>query len=78
MILRPRTLGIALMALTFLGLFCGKPKQEIKEEKTIGPTPEGMVLVPGGFYTMGSDSADESPKHKVWVCLLYTSDAADE
>jgi len=26
-----------------------------------------MVLIPGGYFTMGGDSADESPKHKVWV-----------
>lgn len=39
--------------------------------KTIGPPPEGMALVPGGYFTMGSDSVGERPKHKVWVDTFF-------
>jgi formylglycine-generating enzyme required for sulfatase activity len=30
-----------------------------------------MVLVPGGTFTMGSDSSDESPRHKVRIDTFY-------
>jgi len=47
---------------------CSKPKpQAVALEKPIGPPPAGMVLIPGGTFTMGSDSANESPKHTVSV-----------
>jgi formylglycine-generating enzyme required for sulfatase activity len=33
-----------------------------------GPTPAGMVWVPGGFFTMGSNVfPDAQPLHRVWV-----------
>src|SRR5689334_3659518 len=34
-----------------------------------GPTPAGMVWVPGGEFWMGSDDGppDERPRHKVYV-----------
>ena len=50
-------------------LNCGTPQPQEPEviEKEIGAPPEGMVLIPSGYYTMGSDSNNESPKHKVWV-----------
>src|SRR5262249_48747727 len=33
-----------------------------------GPAPEGMVWVPGGWFTMGSpDFDDAQPVHRVWV-----------
>jgi len=64
---------ITLSAVVFLTV-CGKPKPEPKapvEGKEIGPAPRGMALIPGGFFTMGSDSSDEKPKHKVWVDTFY-------
>ncbi|MEO0206909.1 MAG: formylglycine-generating enzyme family protein [candidate division WOR-3 bacterium] len=48
-----------------------KPKTEDKVIKKIMPPPTGMVLIPGGYFIMGSDSIGESPKHKVWIDTLY-------
>jgi len=64
---------LALLSVVFFTV-CGKPKPEPKIPvggKEIGPAPEGMVLVPAGSFTMGSDSSGERPKHKVWVDTFY-------
>lgn len=58
------------MILGFILINCGRTKPEVKEVMT-GPPPDGMVLIPGGYFTMGSDSGDESPKHKVWVAPFF-------
>ncbi len=52
-------------------LFCSKPKSNVKTEKPIIPCPEGMVMIPGGYFIMGSDSSGECPKHKVWIDTFY-------
>ena len=55
--------------------------------KDPGEAPAGMVWIPGGEFLMGTDDSQanpvERPAHRVrvegfWICLLYTSDAADE
>lgn len=64
----------AILLSTLFFTVCGKPKPEPKipaAGKEIGPAPEGMAIIPGGFFTMGSDSSDERPKHKVWVDTFY-------
>jgi formylglycine-generating enzyme required for sulfatase activity len=50
-------------------LSCGASEDQepqIKKEITDVP-PHDMVFIPGGYFTMGSDTDDESPRHKVWV-----------
>lgn len=61
----------AVLIFIFFFFHCGKPKPQIKEEKPIIPQPPGMVLVPGGYFTMGSDSTGENPSHKVWIDSFY-------
>ena len=43
----------------------------------VGPTPEGMVLIPAGEFQMGSDSGqpDESPTHAVYVDAFYMDES---
>ncbi len=63
---------IIILCLADLSVMCGKPKTEEKQIiKKIKPPPEGMVLIPGGYFTMGSDSTGENPKHRVWVDTFY-------
>ncbi len=52
-------------------VICGKQKPIITPENPVIPQPEGMVLIPGGFFIMGSDSVGENPKHRVWVDTFY-------
>lgn len=52
-------------------ILCGKQKTEEKSVKKILPPPEGMVLIPGGYFVMGSDSTGENPKHRVWIDTFY-------
>jgi len=59
------------MALVLLAFNCGKPRPPVTETKVIGPPPEDMVLIPGGYFTMGSDSSDEKPRHKVWIDSFF-------
>lgn len=61
------------LAVVLLTLACkGKPS-ELTLPDAIMPAkaPEGMVTIPGGYYVMGSDSAGESPRHKVWIDTFY-------
>ncbi|MEO0123747.1 MAG: formylglycine-generating enzyme family protein [candidate division WOR-3 bacterium] len=61
-----------IISLLCLCITCGTQKSEEKIlTKKIKPAPEGMVLIPGGYFTMGSDSINEGPKHKVWVDTFY-------
>lgn len=60
-----------LFMLFLLLTFCSKQKSKVEEVKPVLPQPEGMVLIPGGYFIMGSDSAGESPKHRVWVDTFY-------
>jgi iron(II)-dependent oxidoreductase len=66
-----KTLTLAVSFLILAAINCGGKKQEVSAEEPLRPVPDGMVLVPGGYFTMGSDTADESPKHKVWVDSFY-------
>ena len=60
-----------------------------KDKRISFETPDGMVWVEGKSYTKGAKQNDdyammrEKPSHEVYIdgfyiCLLYTSDAADE
>ncbi|MCK4673400.1 hypothetical protein KAT67_05390, partial [candidate division WOR-3 bacterium] len=53
---------IIIIILTTLN--CGAPEDQepqIKKEITDVP-PHDMVFIPGGYFTMGSDTDDESPR----------------
>ena len=52
---------------------CGKPEEptpQVTEELVFTP-PQGMVLIPAGYFTMGSDSGTASPKHKIWIDAFF-------
>jgi sulfatase modifying factor 1 len=59
----------------FMLLGCGgkteTPDLPPSEPAQIGPPPEGMVLVPGGTFVMGSDEADQQPRHTVYIKAFY-------
>ena len=62
---------VAIIALIFLN--CGKPEEptpQVTEELVFIP-PQGMVLIPAGYFTMGSDSGTASPKHKIWIDAFF-------
>jgi formylglycine-generating enzyme required for sulfatase activity len=67
--------AIPILLFVCIVLQCGAPEKkeepQIIEEKPIAPPPAGMVLIPGGYYTMGSDSINECPKHRVYVQAFY-------
>ena len=62
-------MGIAMKNIAFFSLLCLMPIQ------TWGKTPVGMVLVPAGEFTMGTDdshaSVDQRPAHQVYVDAFY-------
>jgi formylglycine-generating enzyme required for sulfatase activity len=70
-------LGAAAFLATFVATRMGQRNTQIPGEEGAadtragGPAPEGMVWVPGGEFTMGSDSElawpDEQPLHRVRV-----------
>lgn len=65
------SLIITIISLTLVN--CGKPEeptQQVTEEAAFVP-PQGMVLIPAGYFTMGSDSGNASPKHKVWIDAFF-------
>jgi formylglycine-generating enzyme required for sulfatase activity len=56
------------------GSHCGKPEEPVlpvTEDTQIQQVPKGMVLIPAGYYTMGSDSGTASPKHRVWIDAFF-------
>ncbi|OGC42745.1 hypothetical protein A2Y85_02415 [candidate division WOR-3 bacterium RBG_13_43_14] len=63
---------IKIISLIFLCLLitkCGKTEKEEPGSTPAQPIniPDDMVLIPAGYFTMGGDSADEAPKHRIWV-----------
>ncbi|MGQ9464745.1 MAG: formylglycine-generating enzyme family protein [bacterium] len=52
-------------------VLCGRQKTDTIKAKKIMPPPQDMVMIPGGYFVMGSDSAGESPKHRVWIDTFY-------
>jgi formylglycine-generating enzyme required for sulfatase activity len=69
----PRRLLAVLILSVLVGPSCRKiesTKSQAKVPKTVQPNSGmEMVLIPGGSFTMGSDSgeADQAPAHEVWV-----------
>lgn len=61
----------------FIGLTACSGKEKSKSTaadsvRIIGPPPAGMVLIPGGYFNMGSvDSTNEKPVHQVWIDTFY-------
>ncbi len=63
-----------LLFLVVLFMSCGAPQQKDEtslQDRVIPPPPDGMVLIRGGTFTMGSDTGDETPAHTVWVDPFY-------
>lgn len=62
---------MAIIALILLN--CGKPEEPTAQvtEKQVFIPPQGMVLIPAGYFTMGSDSGTASPKHKIWIDAFF-------
>ncbi len=61
---------ITLITIAILLIGCVKKKEEVKPIRKIKP-PEGMVLIPGGRFVMGSENPGESPPHEVEVDSFY-------
>jgi iron(II)-dependent oxidoreductase len=67
--------SIIILFLSFLFCSCNSGKQEPLREgaaPSLPPHPD-MVLVPSGYFSMGSDSGeiDEKPVHTVWLDSFY-------
>ncbi len=60
---------MTIFVLYLQALTCGKAEKKepvsISDQPVI--IPDDMVLIPAGYFTMGGDSVNETPKHRVWV-----------
>lgn len=57
---------------------CGTPESRDEptvEERTLPPPPDGMVLIPGGAFTMTADSGDTTPSHTIHIDAFYLDKA---
>jgi formylglycine-generating enzyme required for sulfatase activity len=64
---------VDLMRLSLLIIFSLSPLFASDTASTAPWLPDGMALVPGGWFDMGSSDGqkDEKPGHKVWVDSFY-------
>jgi iron(II)-dependent oxidoreductase len=64
-----------LVTLSLLVLLCcsGRQQDAQKSPASAAPLQNDMVLVPAGYFFMGSDSGeiDEKPVHRVWLDSFY-------
>jgi sulfatase modifying factor 1 len=67
--LKYRYLPLVIFAIFFCP--CTGKKETGQALKTMKPLPAEMLMIPGGEFVMGSDSSDESPRHKVLVDTFY-------
>ena len=66
-------IGTAVVAVVLALSGCGGVEPAEPRPNPQGPPPDGMVLVPGGDYTIGSDGGDpdEGPVHRVRLDPFY-------
>ncbi len=72
MILKQLTWTVLFFALFVTACGGGKtPGAGSDTTRAIGPAPAGMVLIPGGTFSMGADSFDEGPRHKIRIDSFF-------
>jgi sulfatase modifying factor 1 len=70
-----KTLYMCIIISILMWNACGSPEETSQQqpdtEQPVLSPPSGMVAIPAGFVTMGCDSANEGPRHTVWVDAFF-------